>query len=51
LNRVIHLKNLSDKRVSDRLEEGHRYLRRNNVEHAILYMNTLAEMLEEETGV
>jgi hypothetical protein len=45
---VIHLENLSDTRVLDRLEGGRRYLRRNQVEDVALYMNTLAGMVEEE---
>jgi hypothetical protein len=45
---VIHLENLSDTRVLDRLEGGRRYLRRNRVEDVTLYMLTLAEMLEEK---
>ena len=45
---VIHLENLSDKRVLDRLTGGHRYLRRNDVSDVQRYMITLAELLEEE---
>jgi hypothetical protein len=45
---VIHLENLSDTRVLDRLEGGRRYLQRNQVEDVALYMNTLAGMVEEE---
>jgi hypothetical protein len=45
---VIHLENLSDTQVLDRLEGGRRYLRRNRVEDVTLYMHTLADMLEEE---
>ena len=46
---VIHLENLSDKRVLRRLANGTpRYLRRNNIEHVTLYMHTMANMLEEE---
>ncbi len=45
---VIHLENLSDKRVLARLSGEQRYLRRNCVEDAMLYMRTLAQMLEEE---
>jgi hypothetical protein len=45
---VIHLENLSDTRVLDRLEGGRRYLRRNRVEDVTLYMLTLADMLEEK---
>ena len=41
---VIHLENLSDKRVLSRLEGGRRHLRRNNVEDAILYMNFCVRM-------
>ena len=46
---VIHLENLSDKRVLRRLSNGMpRYLRRNNIEHVTLYMHTMADILEEE---
>ena len=46
---VIHLENLSDKRVLRRLSNGSpRYLRRNNIEHVTLYMHTMANLLEEE---
>lgn len=46
---VIHLENLSDKRVLHRLQGETRYLRRNNVQDVTLYMETMADMLEEET--
>lgn len=46
---VIHLENLSDPRVLTRLGgERPRYLRRNHVADAILYMQTLADILAEE---
>lgn len=45
---VIHLENLSDTRVLDRLAGGRRYLQRNKVEDVTLYMLTLADMLTEE---
>ncbi|MEZ4735948.1 MAG: hypothetical protein R3E79_53340 [Caldilineaceae bacterium] len=45
---VIHLENLSDQRVLQRLNQEQRYLRRNCVEDVTLYMHTLAMMLEEE---
>jgi hypothetical protein len=48
---VIHLENLSDTRVLDRLAGGRRYLQRNRVEDVTLYMHTLADMLEEELCV
>jgi len=44
---VIHLENLSDQRVLQRLGQEQRDLRRNCVEDVTLYMNTLATMLEE----
>ena len=44
---VIHLENLSDQRVLQRLDQERRYLRRNCREDVTLYMNTLATMLEE----
>ncbi|MEM7133062.1 MAG: hypothetical protein AAF702_42565 [Chloroflexota bacterium] len=46
---VIHLENLSDKNVLRHLGNGTpRYLHRNNVADVTLYMETLAELLEEE---
>ena len=45
---VIHLENLSDKRVLQQLGDGLRYLERNNREHVQLYMTTMADILEEE---
>jgi hypothetical protein len=44
---VIHLENLSDSRVLARLGER-RYLRRNCREDAVLYLRTMASMLEED---
>ncbi|MEZ4766415.1 MAG: hypothetical protein R3C26_25460 [Calditrichia bacterium] len=44
---VIHLENLSDKRVLSRIENGD-YLRKNNPEDVSCYMQTLADVLEEE---
>lgn len=44
---VIHLENLSDTRVLDRLPGGRRYLQRNHVTDVTLYMQTMADMLEE----
>ena len=46
---VIKLEYLSDKKVLNRLgSEGPLYLSNNNVEDVILYMETMAEILEEE---
>jgi hypothetical protein len=46
---VIHLENLSDKRVLNRLSNGvPRHLRRNNVDDVSLYLTTMADILEEE---
>lgn len=42
---VIHLENLSDERVLKRVNKSS--LKRNNPEHVSLYMNTMAEILEE----
>jgi hypothetical protein len=42
---VIHLENLSDRRVLARLGER-RYLRRNCRDDAVLYMRTMADLLE-----
>lgn len=48
---VIHLENLSDQHVLQRLDAERRYLRRNCREDVTLYMNTLASMLEEAVVV
>jgi len=45
---VIHLENLSDPRVLDRLGNERRYLQRNRAEDAVRYMWALADLLEEE---
>ncbi len=46
---VVHLENLSDKRVLCRLGNGTpRYLQRNNIDDVTLYMTTMADLLEEE---
>lgn len=45
---VIHLENLSDKRVLAQLGNEPRYLRRNRPEDAALYMWVLADLLEKE---
>lgn len=47
---VIHLENLSDTRVLDRLEGGRRYLQRNKIEDVTLYMLTLADLLAEKVS-
>lgn len=44
---VIHLENLTDGRVLNRLGER-RYLRRNVVDDVVLYLYTLADLLAEE---
>ena len=46
---VIHLENLSDRRVLDHLPLERRYLRRNCAEDAVLYMQTLAALLEADS--
>ncbi|MBX3011549.1 MAG: hypothetical protein KF832_08570 [Caldilineaceae bacterium] len=48
---VIHLENLSDRRVLRRLGETPCYLRRNVSADVVLYMNTLAALLEEEAVI
>jgi hypothetical protein len=48
---VIHLENLSDQRVLQRLEQERRDLRRNCLPDVTLYMKTLAARLEEELVV
>lgn len=47
---VIHLENLSDRRVLKRLNGQGRMLQRNKVEDVRRYMITLADLLEEEAG-
>ena len=48
---VAHLEYLSDEVVLDRIPGGKRYLERNQVEDVTLYMNTMADLLEEELTV
>ena len=48
---VIHLENLSDRRVLACLPGGKRHLRRNQVADVTLYMHTLANLLEEEATI
>lgn len=43
---VIHLENLSDKRVLAHLNDSRRYLRKNQVDDVTLYMRTMADLLE-----
>jgi len=45
---VIKLEYLSDRKVLQRLGGGPVYLRNNSVKDVVLYMDTMAEMLEEE---
>jgi hypothetical protein len=47
---VMHLENLSDKQVLRHLEQSPRYLRRNCREDVTLYLTTMADMLEQESG-
>ena len=44
---MVHLEYLSDKKVLGRFEEGH-YLRHNQREDVALYLNEMADLLEEE---
>lgn len=43
-----HLERLSDPEVLKQLPEDHRYLRHNQREDVVLYMNTWADLLEEK---
>ncbi len=45
---VINLEYLSDQDVLEALPQGKRYLRRNDIEDVTLYMETLADILEDE---
>ena len=42
---VIHLENLSDKRVLENLPGGFKYLQKNNKDHVVSYMRSLADMI------
>lgn len=44
----IHLEHLSDNKILSRISSKPRKLFRNNPEHVSLYMNTMADLLEEE---
>ena len=43
---IVHLENLSDKRVLENLPGGFRYLARNQKKDLIEYLNSLAEIVE-----
>lgn len=45
---IIHLENLSDRKVLERIPEDKRALRRNRREDVVLYMNTLADICEDK---
>lgn len=45
---VIRLEYLSDRNVLKRVDSDRKYLQKNNVEDVTLYMNTMADLLEEE---
>lgn len=45
---IIHLENLTDKQVLNRLPDEQRHLRRNCREDVTLYLTTLADLLEQE---
>ncbi|MFN6943569.1 MAG: hypothetical protein ACK4ND_01375 [Cytophagaceae bacterium] len=47
LDDLVHLENLSDRKILTRIPET-RFLKRDKKEDVILYLNTWAEMLEEE---
>ncbi len=47
---IIHLENLTDKQVLNRLPDERRHLRRNCREDVTLYLTTMAQMLEQESG-
>jgi len=44
---VHHIEYLDDRQVLDRLPGGFRWLQRNNREDVVLYMHTMADMLQE----
>lgn len=44
---VHHIEYLDDRQVLDRLPGGFRWLQRNQREDVVLYMNTMADMLQE----
>ena len=43
---IVHLENLSDKKVLDNLEGGFRYLRRNFKEDIVDYMRSFDDLIE-----
>lgn len=45
---LADLEHLSDDRILRRLPGGHRYLRRNERDHVVLYLETWADMLQEQ---
>lgn len=50
LREIQHLERLSDRRVLRRLPEARRHLRRNARTDLVLYLQTWAELVEEEIG-
>jgi hypothetical protein len=48
LAEIRHLEALSDRRVLARLPEGRRYLERNRRDDVVLYLETWADLLEDE---
>jgi len=44
---IHHIEYLDDRDVLERLPGGFRWLQRNQREHVVVYMNTMADMLEE----
>lgn len=45
---IVHLENLSDPKILERMPENRKYLKRDNREDVIMYLETWAEMMEEE---
>jgi hypothetical protein len=50
-NDLIHLEHLSDQRVLQQIPLEKRYLNKNSKEDTILYMHTMANMIESELAV
>lgn len=45
---IVHLENLSDPKILERLPENRKYLKRDNKDDVVLYLELWAQMLEDE---
>ncbi|MDW7691576.1 hypothetical protein R9C00_17485 [Flammeovirgaceae bacterium SG7u.111] len=48
---MVNLEYLKDRKILDRLDDGRKYLKHNQREDVVVYMEKMAELLEEEMEV